>query len=105
MNLFALPNHKSATELFEALFKSEKILIEKIISCGQKSPEGFWYNQKQDEWVAVLQGQSRLSYSDGRIKNLSAGDFLFIPAGEKHRVDWTSADPPCIWLAIHGNLR
>ena len=105
MNLFVLPAEKTATELFIPLFKSEKIIIEKIVSWGHKSPEGFWYDQEKDEWVTVLQGQARLSYTNGRVINIGAGDFIFIPAGEKHRVDWTSEDPPCIWLAIHGHLK
>jgi len=54
--------------------------------------------------VILLQGQAILSYRDGREVFLKAGDYLLIVAHEKHRVEQTSADPPCIWLAIHGSL-
>ena len=54
--------------------------------------------------MILLQGQAILSYRDGREVFLKAGDYLLIVAHEKHRVEQTSADPPCIWLAIHGSL-
>ena len=54
--------------------------------------------------MILLQGQATVSYGDGRKVLLKAGDYLLIVAHEKHRVEQTSADPPCIWLAIHGSL-
>ena len=105
MNLFAgLPQGPVKDELCEALIKNEKILIERIISTGQSSPQGFWYDQQQEEWVALLQGNARLSWYDGTSVTMKAGDWLFIPAHEQHRVDETSIKPPCIWLAVHGKL-
>ena len=104
MNLFHLPSLPSNEELCELLLPDHGIRIERIISTGQASPTDFWYDQECDEWVALLQGQARLTWPDGRTQNLQAGDWLFIPAHEQHRVDWTSKEPPCIWLAIHGKL-
>ena len=78
--------------------------IERIISTGQATPPDQWYDQEQDEWVILLQGQATVSYGDGRKVLLKAGDYLLIVAHEKHRVEQTSAAPPCIWLAIHGFL-
>lgn len=80
------------------------MLIERIISTGQVTPIGEWYNQDQDEWVILLQGDATLDYFDGSSIQLKAGDYLFIPAHQKHRVEYTSSEPPCIWLAVHGNL-
>ena len=104
MNLFELPQTLPGEELFEPLAPDHGVLIERIISTGQVTPKGAWYDQERDEWVALLQGEAAISYEDGRILELKAGDCVLIPAHEKHRVDRTSANPPCIWLAVHGRL-
>jgi cupin 2 domain-containing protein len=48
----------------------------------------------------VLQGEGILEVRGERIR-LGRGDSLLIPAGTSHRVLDTSADPHCIWLALH----
>lgn len=103
-NLFALPPGPAEEEIFTHLAGGSNILIERIVSAGQSSPDGFWYDQNQDEWVAVLQGSARLAWEDGTERALHPGDWLLIPAHTRHRVAWTSATPPCIWLAVHGKL-
>ena len=103
-NIFDLPSSLPNKELFESLVSADNILIERIISTGQTTPPGEWYDQDRDEWVILLQGFADLSYADGREIKLTAGDYLLIPAHQKHRVEYTSSEPPCIWLAIHGNL-
>jgi len=57
-----------------------------------------------DEWVILLQGEDQLSYADDTRLKLKAGDYLLIPAHTKHRVEHTSIEPPCIWLAVHGQF-
>lgn len=106
MNLFRLNNipGQGEEELVEQLIPDLGIAIERIVSTGQASPEGFWYRQGRDEWVALLQGEARLSWKNGKVVPMKAGDWILIPAGEEHRVDFTSNDPPCIWLAIHGKM-
>ncbi|MEM9271832.1 MAG: cupin domain-containing protein [Cyanobacteria bacterium P01_F01_bin.143] len=103
-NIFNLPLSVSNQELFETLFSGNDILIERIISTGQTTPSGEWYDQDQDEWVILLQGEASLDYDDGSQIKLIAGDYLLISAHQKHRVTYTSSTPPCIWLAIHANL-
>ena len=103
-NIFDLPSSLPNKELFESLVSADNILIERIISTGQTTPPGEWYDQDQDEWVILLQGLASLSYADGSEIKLTTGDYLFIPAHQKHRVEYTSSEPPCIWLAIHGNF-
>lgn len=105
MNLFKLPNPLPDEELFEAFIPDRGVLIERIVSSGQASPEGFWYDQDRDEWVVLIQGQAKLAWENGRTLEMKAGDWVFIPAHERHRVEWTSRNPPCIWLAVHGKLR
>lgn len=104
MNLFQLGKMPEKEEMVEQLIADRGIAIERIVSCGHSSPYGFWYKQDRDEWVALLQGEAGLSWKNGRKLVLHAGDWIFIPAGEEHRVDWTSSDPPCIWLAVHGKM-
>lgn len=104
MNIFKLPANIMNEEIFEALIPDNGVLIERIISNGQSSPEGYWYEQDRDEWVMVLQGEAKLSWDDGRELYMQKGEWVLIPAMQKHRVEWTSSEPPCIWLAVHGNL-
>ncbi len=86
-------------ELFVKLLDAGNVRIEKIVSHGHASPEGFWYDQEQHEWVVVLRGAARLSIED-EIKELKPGDFILIPAHQKHRVEWTTPDEPTVWLAV-----
>lgn len=103
-NIFDLPPKLLTEEYFEPLVLGDNLLIERIISTGQTTPVGKWYNQERDEWVILLQGNATLGYADGSIIQLRAGDYVFIPAHQKHRVEHTSSEPPCIWLAVHVNL-
>ena len=101
MNIFKLPPDIYEAECFETLLSNPHVLIERIISTGQTTPPDRWYDQERDEWVVLLQGEAKLSYEDGSTKLLAAGDWVLIPAHQKHRVEYTSANPPCIWLAVH----
>ena len=113
-NLFKMPPEIAAAlqageelseEYVEALLPDHGVLIERIISTGQASPEGFWYDQERDEWVVLLQGEARLSWPDGRILEMKAGEWVFLPDHERHRVEWTTKEPPCIWLAVQGRIK
>ena len=104
MNLYELPDPLPNEEQFDDLIADRGIKIERIISSGQVTPPGEWYNQTRDEWATLLQGCATLEYADGRFENLQAGDHVLIPARVKHRVARTSSDPPCIWLAVHGSM-
>jgi len=100
-NIYDLPSGIDREEVSQSLLISGGVRIERIVSVGQTSPQGFWYDQDKKEWVTLLQGQARLAWGDGRQQELSAGDCLLIQAHEKHRVEYTSQEPPCIWLAVH----
>lgn len=102
-NIFNLPSALTTDEeVFETIVSSKNILIERIISTGRKTADGTWYDQKKDEWVVLLQGEAELSFENGRKINMRSGDYIFLPAHEKHRVEKTSSAAPCIWLAVHG---
>ena len=74
--------------------------IERIVSHGQVSPDGFWYDQDEAEFVLLLAGAARLRFADGEIAALSPGDCLEIAAHRRHRVEWTDPDQPTVWLAV-----
>jgi cupin 2 domain-containing protein len=99
-NLFVhLPRHLP-DELFTTLLDAANVRIERIVSHGHASPEGFWYDQDQHEWVVVLKGAARLRFEDETIE-MKPGDFIDIPVHTKHRVEWTTPDEPTLWLAVH----
>lgn len=98
-NLFTDLPANLPDELLTTLLNAAKIRIERIVSHGHSSPDGFWYDQDVHEWVIVVKGAARLQFED-RIVALKPGDFLNIPAHKKHRVEWTTPDEPTIWLAV-----
>ena len=76
--------------------------IERIVSTGQASPPGFWYDQDWAEWVLVLSGAAGLEFEgEAAPRRLGPGDCVLIPAHARHRVAWTDAHQPTVWLAVH----
>lgn len=101
-NLFADLPTPAAEEDFHDLLVRDGTRIERIVSHGHCSAEGFWYEQGWGEWVIVLQGQARLELADPpRHLDLGPGDFIDLPAGTRHRVASTTPDEPTVWLAVH----
>lgn len=97
-----LPAEPLAAELAEALHARPGLRIERIVSTGQATPEGQWYDQDDDEWVLLVSGAARLLIEgEARERELSPGDWLLLPAHCRHRVTWTRSDPPTVWLAFH----
>jgi len=88
-------------EVFTPLLTACGITVERIVSQGQASPPGFWYDQDQAEWVLLLQGAARLRFADeDTARELLPGDFVAIAPHRRHRVEWTAPDQPTVWLAI-----
>jgi cupin 2 domain-containing protein len=101
-NIFENIPEQLPEELIECLFKRNNIKIERIISKGHITPKGQWYDQDEDEWVLLIQGQATLLYEkDRQTFHLNAGDYLLIPAHTRHRVEWTTPERETIWLAAH----
>ena len=101
-NLFSDLPQNLPNELLTTLLEATNVRIERIVSHGHASPEGFWYDQDQHEWVVVLTGAARLRFEDETVE-MKPGEFINIPAHKKHRVEWTTPDEPTIWLAVHYN--
>ena len=87
-------------EVFEEILSTRNIRIERILSYGHSSPDVGWYDQAENEWVMVLKGQGVLEFEDGRVVSLSAGDYINIAAGVRHRVLSTLPDEVTVWLAV-----
>jgi cupin 2 domain-containing protein len=100
-NLLA-PVRRSDGEVVEVLKQHAGMSIERIISTGQSSPPGFWYDQPGDEFVVLLTGSAVLRFEEGGdLVEMAPGDWIEIPARVRHRVEFTQVDPPTVWLAVH----
>ncbi|WP_066964977.1 cupin domain-containing protein [Microbulbifer sp. Q7] len=99
-NIFSKLPEAAQQEQFIDLLSRDGVRIERIVSHGHTTPEGEWYDQDENEWVVVLQGAGRLLFEGGEERLLEAGDFVNIPAHQRHRVIWTSPGETTIWLAV-----
>lgn len=101
-NIFANIPAQLPKELIQEMAICGQVSIERILSKGHCSADGFWYDQNWDEWVLLIQGAAGLDVADQKTTiALRPGDHLLIPAGVKHRVAWTAPNDTTIWLAIH----
>jgi cupin 2 domain-containing protein len=101
-NLFDIPAQGVRGELSTELADAAGFRVERIVSWGDVTPEGSWYDQDHDEWVIVMQGEGVVEDERGARTVLRTGDAMFIASHVRHRVTHTSVAPPCIWLAVHG---
>jgi cupin 2 domain-containing protein len=101
-NLLAdLPPIHGAEQTIE-LVVADTLRIERIVSTGQASPAGFWYDQARTEWVLLIAGSAGLLFEgDAEPRVLGPGDHLLIPAHRRHHVAWTDPGQPTVWLAVH----
>ena len=100
-NLFTDIPKDLPNEIFETLVDTDNVLIERIVSRGHTTAAEDWLDQDKNEFVVLLKGAARLEFEDGRPITLGPGDWLQIPAHQKHRVDWTLEDVDTLWLAVH----
>jgi cupin 2 domain-containing protein len=100
-NIFTSLPLKLEQESFDVLLKDKNIRIERIVSKGHTSPTSGWYDQEENEWVLVLEGAGTILFENGKQVTLNKGDYLHIPAHDKHKVAWTDPDRLTIWIAVH----
>lgn len=100
-NLFSTLPDARVKEVVHPLLTAKGVRLERIVSHGQASPPGFWYDQSEAEWVIVVAGAARLEIA-GRADDvaLGPGDALLLPAHCRHRVSWTDPERPTVWLAL-----
>jgi cupin 2 domain-containing protein len=101
-NIFTnLPDSLPA-EVFQSLQQGKDFKLERIISQGHSTPAQQWYDQDQAEWVILLSGAAGLRFDgDDTVQTLRPGDFVNIPAHQRHRLEWTAPNEITIWLALH----
>jgi cupin 2 domain-containing protein len=101
-NLFATTLERQRREIFETVLETDWFRLERIISTGQATPAGQWYDQETNEWVALLSGSAGLLFEgEGEPRVMRPGDHVIIPAHLRHRVEWTDPDHETVWLALH----
>jgi cupin 2 domain-containing protein len=101
-NLFADIPENLKDELIETILQTHSIHVERIVSRDHCSPEGFWYDQNENELVIVLQGSAGLRFDDKEdVFILRPGDYLHIDRHQRHRVEWTDPKQETIWLAVY----
>jgi cupin 2 domain-containing protein len=108
LNLLAPELSANADEVTHTIAMGKGVRLERIVSHGQVSPEGFWYDQAEAEWVTVLTGRARIRIADqADAVVMGPGDTLLLPAGCRHRVEWTDPEQPTVWLAlfVDGDLK
>jgi cupin 2 domain-containing protein len=88
-------------EVSEIMLSGHGVRIERIVSHGQASPPGYWYDQDEHEWVMLLEGEAALRFDgDEILLRLTPGMHVHIPAHARHRVEWTAPDRRSVWLAV-----
>jgi len=87
-------------ERVDLLARGDGVRVERIVSHGHASPDAFWYDQTEAEWVVLLSGTARIGFTDGREVALTPGDHLHLPAHTRHRVTWTDPEQATVWLAV-----
>jgi cupin 2 domain-containing protein len=101
-NLFTGLARKFTEEWITVIADKSGTKIERIVSGGHASPPGFWYDQDWTEWVLVISGMAGLLFrGEEAPRILGPGDYVEIPPHLPHRVEWTDANQPTIWLAVH----
>ena len=101
-NFFSQVPTRLPEEVIEVVLQTESFRLERIISTGQATPAGEWYDQETHEWVLLLTGGAELLIeNDPQVIIMKPGDYVHIPAHRRHRVRWTDPGQPTIWLALH----
>ncbi|KDB08891.1 Cupin 2 conserved barrel domain protein [Burkholderia sp. lig30] len=101
-NLFSFEGTRGVDERIDMLVTGRHVNVERIVSMGHASPEGFWYDDSRAEWVVLLSGAAALEFEeDSMLHDMSPGDYVLIEPHCRHRVAWTHAEEPTVWLAIY----
>jgi len=62
-NIFSgFPKIAIKREIPEALLDTQHLKLERILSAGQRTPPGEWYDQNTNEWVILLSGGAGLLF-------------------------------------------
>ena len=100
-NIYSSIPERFPDEIMETLVDSGKVRIQRIISDSHCSPEEFWYDQVESEFVLLLEGSAALRFEgEDELHVLKPGDWVDIPAHVRHRVEWTDPKQKTVWVAV-----
>jgi cupin 2 domain-containing protein len=69
-------------ELSQTLLTTGSFRIERIVSLGHASPEGFWYDQDTHEWALLVSGAARLQFEGEAPIEMTPGSYVnILPTG------------------------
>lgn len=89
-------------EIYGTLLKTGHFRLERIVSAGQSTPPGVWFDDETNEWVILLRGSAGLLLEGEKQEAIMGpGDYVHIPAHKRHRVEWTDRKQKTVWLALH----
>jgi len=101
-NIFSHIPSDLPEELIEEIIHNDAFKLERIVSKGHATPPGVWLDQERDEWVILLTGSAGLTIEGKKITmTMRPGEYVYLPAQCKHRVEWTDKDAETVWLALH----
>jgi cupin 2 domain-containing protein len=101
-NLFSFEAKPGGEERIDMLITGQRLNVERIVSMGHASPEGFWYDDSRAEWVVLLSGAATLEFEENATRHdMRPGDYVLLEPHCRHRVAWTDADEQTVWLAIY----
>ncbi len=73
------PCDPTSSERVDQLLSRPGVRVERIVSSGQASPPGFWYDQAEGEWIVLLSGAAGLRFEhESHTRLLAPGDCLDI---------------------------
>jgi len=61
-NLYSFDAQHGDEERIDVLVTGQRLNVERIVSMGHASPEGFWYDDSRAEWVVLLSGAAALEF-------------------------------------------
>ena len=101
-NLFENLQSGLPDEEVTALLETGHFKLARIVSCGQATPAGEWYDQDRAEGVVLLKGRAGLRFEDEAAERvLAVGDVVHIVPHRRHRISWTAENEPTVWLALY----
>ena len=96
MNIYNYQQPSDGEEAIETLLQKENITINRIVS--NRVIDGQWYDQDEDEWLVLMEGEALLVFEDEEVA-LCKGETFYIPRHRRHYVKRTSED--ALWLTVH----
>lgn len=87
----SLPKRKTPWGLWRVLFKGNRFQVKHIVVSPRQRFSLQYHKRRTEDWIIVA-GRGKLT-AGNRIRMVQAGDSIFIPALQKHRLHNTGRTP------------